>query len=123
MAEIRIDLSSQPTVFWPGSYVLCRDPELRLLGREGATTVARVVGECRDHGHLARVKVADLATGAEVCVGQEFLRLIPAGYIMRDIDEAPLAMDFPDLVPAAVAWLLQNHQAQAASGELEGGGV
>jgi hypothetical protein len=116
MGSIEIDLTkpAPPKVYQGGDYVLYRNPEKYLTGRSDHTTVARIVaGECGERSHFhfrnERVTVVDLATGERLtCVQAAYLRRIPAADVMRDIDEAPLNAEHPELVPAAVAWLQQH---------------
>ncbi|GGV45952.1 hypothetical protein [Streptomyces spectabilis] len=98
-------------------FVLYRDPVKHLLGQAGAERVCQV--EC---AQFELVELVDIASGDTFRAKREFLRLIPVEFIMRDIDEAPLAADFPELVPAAVAWLQQRSGGQSRPAELPSGG-
>ncbi|WP_372344693.1 hypothetical protein [Streptomyces sp. KL116D] len=114
MTEIRIDLGTSAAGAVIGAFVLYRDPEAWLRGDEGHTMVCRVEDEA-----FRRLDLRVLRTGEQLeRVDPAFTRPIPLAFIMRDIDEAPLVADYPDLTPAAVAWLRQN---STTSAELEGG--
>jgi hypothetical protein len=100
-------------------FVLYRDPIKWLNGVDGHTRVYRV--ETAAHSRLVLV---DIATGARIIdADRQYVRPIPAAYIMRDVDTAPLASEYPDLTPALVAWLQQNAAPQARPAELEQGGA
>ncbi|MET7975775.1 hypothetical protein ABZW44_22570 [Streptomyces mirabilis] len=121
MTNIVIDLTggaSKQSVI-RDDFVLYRDPIKWLNGVDGHTRVYRV--ETAAHSRLVLI---DIASGARVIdVDREYVRPIPVTYIMRDVDESPLASDYPDLTPAAVAWLQQNTAPQARPAELEQGGA
>ncbi|MFF4791873.1 hypothetical protein ACFY2M_19390 [Streptomyces sp. NPDC001276] len=121
MREISIDLSGTPSRgdARPGDFALYRDPVAWLRGDEQHTRICQIID-----ASSTRMRLVDLASGeTRKDVPRTFVRVIPAGYIMRDIDEAPLAEDHPDLTPAAVAWLRQNagKQVQDGPAELERG--
>lgn len=119
--EINLHEPLPAPAFESGTYVLVRDPARFWLGEPGHTSVGVVRTECDHHHYPKRVRVSDLRTGRDECALPEYLRLLPAGECMRDVDVAPLASDYPGLHPAAVAWLQQNTTPEARP-ELESGG-
>ncbi|MFD9072825.1 hypothetical protein [Streptomyces lasiicapitis] len=109
--------AAQDRLFVEGDFVLCRDPVKFLTGESDHTWIGRVRRSWPDP-----VEAFDLASGQLRSVPLEFVRPIPVGFLMRDIDEAPLKADHPDLTPAAVAWLQQQARPQSGPAELESGG-
>jgi hypothetical protein len=99
--------------FEVGDYVLFRDPERFLTGQPDHTVVA-IVWDNFSHGH-DQVPIRVLPSRLERNVDPRFLRLIPAGDIMRDIDEAPLQGDVQEMAAGSVAWLEQ--QSESPDGE------
>ncbi|WP_434096883.1 hypothetical protein [Streptomyces prasinus] len=99
-----IDLTKlpQPKRFVYGQYVLYRDPALYWAGKDGHTFPCRVLL------NSVRLELESLLTGQRFKADPDYARLLPAGDCMRDVDEAPLQGEYPDLHPAAVAWLEQN---------------
>ncbi|MFF2383721.1 hypothetical protein [Streptomyces sp. NPDC058108] len=112
MTDIVIDLTGGASRqgFARDDFVLYRDPIKWLNGVTGHTRVCRV-GSSAD----SLLVLIDIASGARVTgVDRQYVRPIPAAYIMRDVDMAPLSADYPDLAPAAVAWLEQNAKPEVA---------
>ncbi|MFD7999899.1 hypothetical protein [Streptomyces mirabilis] len=121
MTNIVIDLTggASTQAIIRDDFVLYRDPIKWLNGVDGHTRVYRV--ETAAHTRLVLI---DIASGARVTdADRQYVRPIPAAYIMCDVDTAPLTSDYSDLTPASVAWLQQNAVPQARPAELEQGGA
>ncbi|QCX81223.1 hypothetical protein C9F11_38200 [Streptomyces sp. YIM 121038] len=104
------------SAYGEGDFVLYRDPVRFLLGARDHTRIGRVWKSWPD-----AVEVFDLAPGKVHRVPLEYVRPIPVEYLMRDIDEAPLGAEHPELASVAVAWLQQQARLQTPP-ELESGG-
>jgi hypothetical protein len=111
MTHIEIDFTKPVprSRYGYGEYVLYRDPALYWAGKPDHTF------PCQVELDLIDLTLRDLRTGREISdVDPDYVRPLPAAGAMRDIDEAPLATDYPDLNPAAVAWLEQNAKPEVA---------
>ncbi|MFG3585080.1 hypothetical protein [Streptomyces sp. NPDC047990] len=112
MTDIVIDLTGGVSRqgFSRDDFVLYRDPIKWLNGQAGHTRVFRVESSAD-----SLLVLVDIASGARVTNADRlYVRPIPAAYIMRDVDAAPLSADYPELTPAAVAWLEQNAKPEVA---------